>query len=145
VLDRLGQANIAPDRIEFVGRQPRPLYLQTFHHIDIALDTIPYNGHTTTLDGLWMGVPIVTLVGNTVVGRGGLSQLTNLGLPELIAHAPEEFVHIAKTLAADQQRLAALRSTLRQRLQSSVLMDGPRFACGIEDAYRTMWQEWCRA
>jgi predicted O-linked N-acetylglucosamine transferase (SPINDLY family) len=90
-----------------------------------------------------MGVPVVTLVGNTVVGRAGLSQLTNLGLPELIAGNPEQYVGIAAGLAGDLPRLAELRRTLRPRMQTSPLMDAPRFARNIEAAYRQMWQTWC--
>ena len=136
---------IASNRITFVGRQRRRDYLQTYHHIDIGLDTFPYNGHTTSLDSLWMGVPVVTLVGQTVVGRAGLSQLANLGLPELIAHGEDEFVEIAAKLACDRPRLNLLRSTLRTRLEQSPLMDAPRFARAIESAYRQMWQRWCES
>jgi predicted O-linked N-acetylglucosamine transferase (SPINDLY family) len=90
-----------------------------------------------------MGVPVVTLVGGTIVGRAGLSQLMNLKLPDLITHTPDEFVQIAAGLANDPDRLAELRATLRPRLQQSPLMDAPRFARDIEAAYRQMWIEWC--
>ena len=90
-----------------------------------------------------MGVPVVTLVGRTVAGRAGLSQLTNLGLPELIAPSPEQFIEIAAALAADLPRLAALRANLRQKMEASPLMDAPRFARNIEAAYRQIWQTWC--
>ena len=106
---------------------------------------MPYNGHTTSLDSLWMGVPVVTLVGATVVGRAGLGQLTNLGLPELIAHTTDEYVRIAATLAANRERLRHLRSTLRERMARSALMDSGAFARHIEDAWRGMWQRWCAA
>jgi predicted O-linked N-acetylglucosamine transferase (SPINDLY family) len=131
--------------VEFVARLARPEYLRTYHRIDIALDTFPYNGHTTSLDSLWMGVPVITLAGETAVGRAGVSQLSNIGLPELIANDADEFVAIAADLAADTQRLAELRRTLRARMQASPLMDGPRFARGVEAAYRRMWQDWCAA
>jgi predicted O-linked N-acetylglucosamine transferase (SPINDLY family) len=134
---------IAADRVTFVTRQTRPRYLQQYHHIDVGLDTFPYNGHTTSLDAFWMGVPVVTLVGHTVVGRAGLSQLTNLGLTELIAHTPDEYVEIVAKLCGDLPRLAHLRSTLRHRMEHSPLMDAPRFAKNIEAAYRQMWQRWC--
>ena len=88
----------------FVAQQPRPQYLRYYHGIDIGLDTVPYNGHTTSLDSFWMGVPVVTLVGPTVVGRAGLCQLMNLGLPELIASSPEQYVRIAAELAEDLPR-----------------------------------------
>jgi len=143
VLDRLGQEGISPERIEFLDRQPRLAYLRTHSRIDITLDTFPVNGHTTSLDSLWMGVPVVTLVGRDVLGRAGLSQLMNMGLAELIARTSEDYVRIAGDLAADLPRLSELRATLRQRMQNSPLMDAPRFARGIETAYRTMWRTWC--
>jgi predicted O-linked N-acetylglucosamine transferase (SPINDLY family) len=142
-LDLLAAEGVAPDRVTFVARQPRRQYLTYYHGIDIALDTIPYNGHTTSLDSLWMGVPVVTLVGTTVVGRAGVCQLMNLGLPDLIASTPEQYVQVAATLAHDLPRLRQLRATLRQRMQASPLMDGPRFARNIEAAYREMWRRWC--
>ena len=91
-MDLLAEEGIGGDRVEFVARQPRQQYLEYYHGIDIGLDTVPYNGHTTSLDSFWMGVPVVTLSGPTVVGRAGLSQLMNLGLPELIASSPERYV-----------------------------------------------------
>jgi len=145
VREVLGQEGIGEERIELVGWQPRRQYLETYQRIDIMLDTLPYNGHTTSLDALWMGVPVVTIVGQTVVGRAGVSQLNNLGLPELIADGPDEFVRIAAELAGDLERLSQLRATLRQRMQKSPLMDRPRFARNIEAAYRSMWQRWCAA
>ncbi len=144
-LDVLAQEGIAPDRITFVANQPLQQYLATYNSIDIGLDTLPANGHTTTLDSLWMGVPVVTLVGQTALGCGGLSQLTNLGLTDLIAHSADEFTATAARVAADLPRLTQLRTMLRDRLRSSPLMDAPRFARSIESAYRGLWQRWCKA
>ncbi len=145
LLELLRGQGIDAERVQFVKFQPRAEYLKLYHQIDIGLDTFPYNGHTTSLDSYWMGVPVVTLVGQTVVGRAGLSQLTNLGLPELIARTPEEYVRVAVGLAGDRGRLAKLRAGLRQRMRASPLMDGLRFTRGIEAAYRQMWKKWCRA
>jgi predicted O-linked N-acetylglucosamine transferase (SPINDLY family) len=142
-LDRFSQEGIASARIEFAPRQSREEYLRLYHRIDLGLDSFPYNGHTTSLDAFWMGVPVVTLVGQTVVGRAGLSQLTNLGLPELIARTPDQYVQIVAELAGDLPRLAELRRTLRARMEASALMDGPRFARNVEAAYRQMWRIWC--
>lgn len=139
-LDILASFNIDPKRIQFVSFAPRSQYLRTYQRIDIGLDTLPANGHTTSLDSYWMGVPVVTLVGQTVAARAGWSQLSNLGLQELAAKMPEQFVEIAANLAGDLPRLNNLRSTLRQRLQRSPLMDAPRFSRNIEAAYRRMWQ-----
>jgi len=142
LLEMLQREGISPDRIELIAGRPRLQYLELYHRIDVGLDTFPSNGHTTSLDSYWMGVPVVTLVGQTVVGRAGLSQLTNLGLPELIAQTPEQYVQIATDLARDLPRLAELRRNLRARMEASPLMDGPRFARNIEAAYRQMWRNW---
>ena len=142
-LQKLARHGVEPHRVDFVGYRPHPDYLKLFEGIDISLDTVPYNGHTTSLDSLWMGVPVVTLVGATVVGRAGLSQLTNIGLPELIAYSPEQFVAIATALAADRPRLRELRHGLRGRMESSPLMDAKRFARSVEAGYRQMWRHWC--
>jgi predicted O-linked N-acetylglucosamine transferase (SPINDLY family) len=143
MIDLFTEEGIDPGRIEFVPRQSRLKYLETYNRIDLAMDLLPYNGHTTSLDSYWMGVPVVTLVGRTVVGRAGLSQLTNLGLTELVAHSEEEFVRITAELAADLPRLAKLRRELRQRMEQSPLMDAKRFARGVESAYRSIWRQWC--
>ena len=85
----------------------------------------------------------MSLSGRTAVGRAGRSILSNIGLPELVANTPEEYVRIAVDLANDQQRLRELRATLRQRMEQSPLMDAPRFARDVEAAYRQMWRNWC--
>jgi protein O-GlcNAc transferase len=142
VLQRLGSHGIDADRIEFVGRQGRARYLNELHRIDLCLDTFPCNGHTTSLDSLWMGVPVVSRVGPTAMGRAGWSQLSNLGLTELAAWSDEEFVKTAVDLASDLPRLSELRRTLRQRLAASPIMDAPRFARDVEAAFRHMWRQW---
>jgi predicted O-linked N-acetylglucosamine transferase (SPINDLY family) len=144
-LERLAGAGVAPERVAFATHQPRAQYLAAYHQIDLVLDTFPYNGHTTSLDALWMGVPVITSVGRTAVGRAGLSQLANLGLAELAAAGPDEVVALAAGLAADLPRLAALRATLRDRMLQSPLMDAPRFARSVEAAYRAAWQHRCAA
>jgi len=141
-LEFLAQEGIAETRVEFVERRPRKAYLELYHRLDIALDPFPYGGHTTSLDALWMGVPVVSLAGHAPVSRGGLSVLSNAGLPELVACSEEDYVRIATGLAGDLPRLANLRATLRSRMESSVLMDAPRFARQIEAAYRAMWRQW---
>jgi predicted O-linked N-acetylglucosamine transferase (SPINDLY family) len=143
VLDQFGLAKVEQSRIEFVEYRPRPEYLDLYRRIDVGLDSVPYNGHTTSLDSLWMGVPVVTRVGRTAVGRAGWSQLSNLGLSELAGSSDDEFVMIAAQLARDLPRLGQLRATLRTRMQRSPLMDAARFARHVESAYRQMWREWC--
>jgi predicted O-linked N-acetylglucosamine transferase (SPINDLY family) len=144
VLARLQQDGIAAARVEFADRQRRLEYLQQYHRIDIGLDPLPYNGHTTSLDAFWMGVPTITLVSKkTAFGRGGFSQLCNLGLKELAGETPEEYVALAARLAGHLPRLRELRNTLRQRMRQSPLMDAGRFARSIEQAYRVIWRKWC--
>jgi predicted O-linked N-acetylglucosamine transferase (SPINDLY family) len=142
VQHRLGECGVSADRVTFVSRQPRAKYLELYQQIDIGLDTWPYNGHTTSLDAFWMGVPVVTLVGQTVVGRAGLCQLENLGLSQLVARCPDEFVTICVRLASERSALANLRQLLRGRLTESPLMNSARFTRHLEQAYRTMWERW---
>jgi predicted O-linked N-acetylglucosamine transferase (SPINDLY family) len=134
---------IGPDQVEFLASMPMEQHLKHFAKIDIFLDTFPYHGTTTTCETLWMGVPVVTLAGRSHVARVGVSLLSTIGLPELIAASPDEYVRIAVDLANDLPRLAQIRSSLRQRMIQSQLRDGPGLARAIEQAYRKMWREWC--
>jgi predicted O-linked N-acetylglucosamine transferase (SPINDLY family) len=129
-------------RVDFIDRLPRRQYLETYRRIDVALDTFPANGHTTSMDALWMGVPVVTLPGQTAISRGGLSLLANLGLDELVARSADQFVRTAVELATDLPRLRELRATLRPRLIASPIMDANRFARKLEEAYRSMWKSY---
>ncbi len=138
IVHLLRENGIDPARVDFTTHRARADYLAEYRQIDLGLDPFPYNGHTTTLDSLWMGVPVVTFAGKTVVGRAGVSQLTNLGLPELIGRNVDEYLQIAGRLAVDPERLAQLRSTLRERMLGSVLMDAPGFTRDIEAAYSAM-------
>ena len=134
---------ISSDRVEFAARALKPQYFHRYCDLDLCLDPFPYNGHTTTMDSLWMGVPVITLAGRTAVGRGGVSILSNVGLTELISQTPEEYVALAVALAGDRPRLAALRAELRTRMEASPLVDGKQYAAGVEAAYRLMWKSWC--
>ena len=118
-------------------------YLALHDEVDVLLDSHPFSGHTVSCHALWMGVPVVTLAGDRHCSRMVASVLMNVGLPELIAHTPAEYVEIAIALAADPARLAALRSSLRERMAASPLMDRHRFARNAEQAYRQMWRTWC--
>jgi len=143
VLNVLMREGVDPQRVRFSGNVPLAEYFRLYHQIDIALDTFPYGGGTTTCDTLWMGVPVVCLVGKTAVGRGGVSILSNVGCPELIGQSEQAYVRIAHDLANDLPRLSQLRATLRSRMEHSPLMDAPRFARHVEAAYREMWRKWC--
>jgi len=136
---------ITPDRIELVGQKLNATeHLAMYGRIDIALDTFPYHGTTTTCEAMWMGVPVVTLAGQAHASRVGVSLLGAVGLDELIAANRQAYVRIAVGLAADSQRLANLRQSLRQRMLASPLMNGYAFARRLESAYRMMWENWCR-
>ncbi|MEZ5583804.1 MAG: tetratricopeptide repeat protein [Candidatus Competibacteraceae bacterium] len=139
----LSAAGVARERLEFLPYLPYREYLSAISKVDLALDPFPYNGGTTSFDALIMGVPFVTLAGDRSIARGGVSILTNLGLPDLIAHTPAEYVEIVLRLANDPQRLIDLRQTLRERLWHSPLMDGKRFTGQLELLYRQMWRAWC--
>jgi predicted O-linked N-acetylglucosamine transferase (SPINDLY family) len=143
VLEVLEGLNVSTSRVGFVDLQSRSDYLATYNRIDIALDTFPYGGHTTSLDAYWMGVPVVTLVGNTIVGRAGLSLASNLGLIDWVAHSSDQFVAIATQFARAPQHLAQLRSVLRQKLLASPLMDAATFTRDLEGLYRSAWRRWC--
>ena len=135
---------LAPERVELAGwRSSAEDHLALYGRVAIALDPFPYHGTTTTCEALWMGVPVITLAGRMHVSRVGVSLLTNVGLPELIAETPEAYVRIAVDLAGDPPRLDHLRATLRPRMAQSPLLDAPRFARHIEAAYRQMWRRWC--
>jgi predicted O-linked N-acetylglucosamine transferase (SPINDLY family) len=143
VTEVFGSAGVSSDRVEFVTQRERHEYLDLYNRIDIALDTFPYNGHTTSLDAFWMGVPVVTLLGNTIVGRAGLSLAKNLDLDELVARDSDQFVQIATKLTSDIPRLQELRGGLRRRMESSPMMDAPGFTRSLEGLYREGWRRWC--
>ncbi len=118
-------------------------YFNGFNSVDIALDATPYSGGTTSLDALWMGVPVVTAPGTRPSSRSTASILTTAGLAEWIATGPEDYVRLAVEFAGADGILAGLRKTLRDRLRASPLMDEKRFVRDLENAYRQMWRAWC--
>lgn len=136
---------VDPERITMLGHVPSVVdNLKDYHRIDIALDTFPYHGTTTTCESLCMGVPVITQAGDSHVSRVGVSLLQNVGLAELIAGSKEQYCSLAVSLAADTARLVAFRADLRDRLLSSPLADNITFARNLETAYRSIWQRWCR-
>lgn len=124
------------DRLEILEPVPYREYLKLYREVDIILDTFPYSGGTTAFESLWMGVPYVTLVGNTVTSRGGASILHHLGLFDLIAGDPATYLEIAAALATDLGRLEKLRASLRQRLQQSPMMAEKDYVRALEALYR---------
>ncbi len=139
----LGRLGISAERVAFVPRAASPDYYKYYHRIDMGLDSFPYNGHTTSLDSFWMGVPVTSYIGPTPWGRGTWSQASNLGVRELVGRNGQEFVRLSIGLAQDLPRLAEYRRTLRARLRGSPLLDAKGFARGVEEAYREAWRRWC--
>jgi predicted O-linked N-acetylglucosamine transferase (SPINDLY family) len=136
--------HISFERVELVGwTESTEDHLALYNQIAIGLDPYPYHGTMSTCEAMWMGVPVITLAGQTHVSRVGVSLLSNMGLKELIAESPKEYIRIAVELANDIPRLRNLHSTLRRRMEQSPLMDAPKFARNVEAAYRQMWRTWC--
>lgn len=118
-------------------------HLNMYHHVDIGLDTFPYNGATTTCEALWMGVPVVTWAGQSHVSRVGLSLLTTMGLTQFVTDSPDAYLARCLKLSQDLQVLANLRSMLRHKMQASPLMKGALFTQHLEQHYKISWQKWC--
>jgi len=135
---------VARERIDIVSYQPSQRdHLQLYGSVDIALDTFPYNGTTTTCEALWMGVPVVALLGDAHAGRVSASLLTHMGAPELVARDVDEYVERAVALAGDRSALDRYRASLRPMFEASPLQDAPGFAGKFEAALREMWRSWC--
>ncbi|MBI1778583.1 MAG: tetratricopeptide repeat protein [Proteobacteria bacterium] len=140
-----GRLGVGSDRVEFVSRIDSPVdHLRSYARVDIALDTFPFNGETTTWNALWMGLPVVTLSGETLVGRLSASLLRPIGLDGLIARDSDGYVEIARRLASDRNRLTELRATMRDRLERSPVCDARARARQMDRLYRWVWRRWCR-
>ena len=136
----LGRLGVGAERIDCLPHQSEVPQGWQYSGVDIALDHYPYNGVTTTCESLYCGVPVVSLHGRHGASRSGLSILATLGLGELAASTPEEYVDIAVSLASDLARLEQLRASLGRRLDHSPLRDERRFAAHFEQALRTAWR-----
>jgi predicted O-linked N-acetylglucosamine transferase (SPINDLY family) len=133
-------------RIELLSRVPLVKeHLNLYNRVDIGLDTFPYNGTTTTCEAIWMGVPVVTLFGKSHASRVGLSLLSNIGLPDLVAKTHDEYISITVNLAKDFKRLQSLREHLRDMIRYSPLCDAKRFTSNLEMCYRQIWEKWCKS
>ena len=131
-------------RLDLMPRLPFMEFLKAYSRVDIALDSFPYNGTTTTCQTLWMGVPVVTIAGKSLVSRVGVTMLTSVGLEKCVAEDEEDYIRRTIALASNPARLQELRGGLRARMASSPLVDGARFARALEDAYAKMWEDYCR-
>src|SRR5262249_38849822 len=118
-------------------------FLGWYGAVDIVLDAFPWSSHTTACDALWMGVPLLTLSGTTHAGRMAASVLKHVGLSDLVAETPQEYLSKAVGLARDLGKLRELRTQLRERLRDSPLCDGQTFTKELENIYRALWKRWC--
>lgn len=141
---QLEQQGVAAERLQLLGHASSVVaQLDGYAAMDIALDTFPYNGTTTTCEALWMGVPVVSLAGSSHVARVGASLLNTVGLSQCIAETPEAYIEKAVALANNQPLLAGLRQNLRQLVAASPLCDHQRFTRELETLYRAAWRSWC--
>ncbi|MFZ6870562.1 tetratricopeptide repeat protein [Undibacterium sp. Di27W] len=142
MLDRFARHGISADRICILGPGSREAYLAAHAEVDMILDTYPYGGGTTTCEAFWMGVPTVTLAGNTMASLQGVSLLSYAGLEDWIAKSADDYVRLATSYASDVDKLAQLRTSLRQRMLTSPLYDGQQFARNFEHALLAMWEQY---
>ena len=143
LVDWFAEEGIARERLDFRERASVPVFLQHHHHVDICLDTLPFGGLTTALQSLWMGVPTLTLPGQTVPGRSGATAMGHAGLEEFVATDEQDYVRRGIAAAADLPTLAALRAGMRERCMQSPMFRPDRVAAGASGALRVMWRRWC--
>jgi predicted O-linked N-acetylglucosamine transferase (SPINDLY family) len=137
-------AGLPLDRVDLLERKAETKdHLALYHGIDLALDSFPYNGTTTTCEALWMGVPVVALLGDRHVSRVSASLLTAVGHPEWIAKTEDDYVRIATQLVSDPTQLKALRASLRTEMKQSILLDHAGQSARFGDALRACWRERC--
>ena len=143
VIERFAGVDINQDQLDLRPGGSHVEMLAGYGEVDVALDPMPYSGGLTTLESLWMGVPVVTLPGRRFCARHSLSHVTVLGHPEWGAEDAGEYVRIAAGVSADLESLATLRDGMRARMAASPLCDGPAFTRGLEAVYREMWRQHC--
>lgn len=146
-LDRMTRimdaAGVEKHRLDFIRKVSYTRYFELLAETDIALGSYPYNGATTICEALWMGVPVVSRLGDRQASRASRSILGAIGMERLVASDPVKYVEIAVELAKDPATLSVLRAGMRQRMLDSHLMDAKAFTSALEQAYRRIWEEWC--
>jgi protein O-GlcNAc transferase len=145
IMDAFAKEGISADRVTLLGHVGREDHFAAYREIDIALDPFPHGGGMTTLDALWMGVPVVTAPGQTISSRLAAATLTAAGLTEFIATDYRHYVELAVNRTSDLASLALLRSSLRNHIANTDFGDPVRYARTVEQHYRSMWQKWCRS
>jgi predicted O-linked N-acetylglucosamine transferase (SPINDLY family) len=144
IVQALSERGVDPARLSFRGTLSLSEHLELVSQVDIALDSFPYSGQTTTCECLWMGVPVVTLAGERFASRVSAAILRRAGFDDWVAESVPEYVDIAVRKASTLSELSALRGSMRAQFSGSPVMDGARVARELEDAYRFAWREWCR-
>lgn len=139
ITHHLAECGIGENRVIFEGYSLHNELLECYNKIDIALDSWPYSGGLTTIEALWMGVPVITNSGPTFAGRHSTSHLTNAGFPEWVTDSWDDYIQTAVALAEDVKALAKIRAELREHLLDSSVCDAQRFARNLADAFREMW------
>jgi predicted O-linked N-acetylglucosamine transferase (SPINDLY family) len=134
---------VAPERLELRASSSRFDHFSAYQDVDLALDPFPHGGGMTTLDALWMGVPVVTSPGGTISSRLAAASLTAAGLTDFIAPDLRQYVDLAIAKASDRPALARLRAGLRGQMERTAFGDPMRYAQAVETAYRDIWQRWC--
>jgi len=142
IVAQLARDGIAAERLELQGWLPQKKYCALHGRIDVALDTYPYNGSTTTFEALYHGVPVITLAGPVFVSRHGRATLEALGEARFAAESDEQYIALAAGLAEHPEELPALRGELHNRMRESVILDERGYVARLEDAYRDMWRKW---
>jgi predicted O-linked N-acetylglucosamine transferase (SPINDLY family) len=146
ILGAFAARGVDTDRVRLLTQErTASAHLALYNQMDVALDTFPYNGTTTTCEALWMGTPVVTFQGRSHAGRVGASLLQRMGLGELVAENRQGYIETAVALGRDLSRIAQVRTGLRDRLQGSPVMDAGRLARELESAYRDLWRSYCAA
>ncbi|MBF0381510.1 MAG: tetratricopeptide repeat protein [Magnetococcales bacterium] len=140
---QMTKGGIAADRVVIEGLLPHKELLGRYNSVDIALDCLPYSGGLTTMEALWMGVPVVTTSGSTFAGRHAQSILNCVGLDELVTDNFDQYVDLVVELAKDRDRLSSLKKGLRDRVANSHLCDHNRFSKDLTAQFRKVWQQWC--
>jgi len=140
---RFAAHGIEADRLDLIGKLTWQEHMDAYNKVDIVLDPFPYNGTTTSVEGLWMGVPLLALKGDRLVAHMGESILYTMGMQEWIASDQAGYVAKAAAFTSDLTALADVRAGLRDRLLASPICDAPRFARNLETAFRGMWRTWC--
>jgi predicted O-linked N-acetylglucosamine transferase (SPINDLY family) len=141
--DRLSALGIPKGRLRFGGKSAYRDVLASYGEVDIALDSFPYSGTMTTLEALWMGVPVIAFTGDRMVARQAAAHLEAAGLSDLVGNDVTGYTELAVALAKDRTRMSDLRGNMRERLRSSPLCDVTGFAVALEALYRGMWRDWC--